>query len=258
MARFLVPFALCLALFLGACGTPSYVQRAADDVEKLSGDKVAKQMVDALGGLAAYDQVKQIEFSFVLTVFGNELTRRFHAWDKSRGLAYVRFVHDDENYEAWIRLADQSGVVAIEGERISDEEAKPILKEAYAMWINDTYWLVAPYKVFDPGVYRAYVEGELRISFQENIGLTPGDVYFFKLDDSSQPRDWTFYLQGEHSAKVEYHKPVILNDVTFYLQRVTAFGQLNFEQLRVLTEKPDDRRFLPLLQPRAASPSPSR
>ena len=70
--------------------------------------------------------------------------------------------------------------------------------------------------------------------------------------------DWTFYLEGEHSAKVEYHKPVILNDVTFYLQRVTAFGELNFEHLRVLTDKPDDQRFLPLLQPRVSSPFPAR
>ncbi|MCP4498427.1 MAG: hypothetical protein GY822_00470 [Deltaproteobacteria bacterium] len=248
MARFLAPLLLSLAFLTSACGTPSHVYRPADDVEKLSGDKVATQMVDALGGMAAYDRVKQIEFSFVFTVFGKELTRRFHAWDKTRGFAYIRFFHDEEHYEAWVRLADKTGVVKVEGERLSDEEAKLILKEAYGMWVNDTYWFIAPYKVFDPGVDRAYVDGELRISFNKDIGLTPEDVYLFKFDDDNRPQDWTFYLQGEHSAKVEYKNPVVLNDVTLYLKRVTAFGEVNFESLRVLTDKTDDRRFTPLLE----------
>ena len=39
---------------------------------------------------------------------------------------------------------------------------------AYAIWVNDTYWLLMPYKMKDPGVTLAY-DGE-EGKGDENVG----------------------------------------------------------------------------------------
>lgn len=240
---------LLLILAVSACGTPDYVVRPADDVETLSGDHIAVQMVDALGGMAAYQRVKRIEFSFVVNLFGKEVKRRFHVWDKEHHQAYIRFEHDDKSFEVWLRLDDKSGVVHADGKRLEPNDAAVFLKEAYAMWVNDTYWLVAPYKVLDDGTHRAFIEGKLRLSFAKNVGLTPGDVYFFELDDDNKPVMWSFYLESGTAADVSFGRPVAFDNVTFYLYREAAIGTFVFDDLHVHTRTQNDNRFVPLQKP---------
>ena len=38
-------------------------------------------------------------------------------------------------------------------------EAEEVPGEAYGTWVNDTYWLLMPYKMKDPGVMLAH-DGE--------------------------------------------------------------------------------------------------
>jgi hypothetical protein len=78
-----------------------------------------------------------------------------------------------------------------------DENAKA----AFGRWTNDSYWLLAPLKLLDPGVKLAY-EGEkelagekmetLRLSF-EGVGLTPGDQYVLYIDPATKlVRAWDY------------------------------------------------------------------
>jgi hypothetical protein len=67
-------------------------------------------------------------------------------------------------------------------------------KAAFSRWTNDSYWLLAPLKVLDPGVKLSY-EGQkdvggtkceaLRLSF-EQVGLTPQDQYVFYIDPATK------------------------------------------------------------------------
>jgi hypothetical protein len=79
----------------------------------------------------------------------------------------------------------------------TDDDAKA----AFARWTNDSYWLLAPLKVLDPGVKLSY-EGQkevggaqcetLRLSF-EGVGLTPGDQYVLYIDPQTKlPRAWDY------------------------------------------------------------------
>jgi hypothetical protein len=75
----------------------------------------------------------------------------------------------------------------------SDEDAKA----AYARWVNDSYWLLAPLKLKDPGVTLTYQsrEGGFEVLHAQfaNVGLTPGDQYNFYVDPATHlVRRWDY------------------------------------------------------------------
>ena len=80
-----------------------------------------------------------------------------------------------------------------------------MLESAYAMWINDTYWLIMPYKLQDPGVTLTYAGEEtvggttydkVMLSF-EGVGLTPGDRYWAWINRDTGLMDrWAYHLES--------------------------------------------------------------
>lgn len=86
--------------------------------------------------------------------------------------------------------ATQSGVV-LNGENYSAEESTAFINTAWNYFNNDSFWLCAPYKLFDPGKERSLVtlkdgrEG-LMITYTSG-GSTPGDSYVWILDDYQMP-----------------------------------------------------------------------
>jgi hypothetical protein len=80
-----------------------------------------------------------------------------------------------------------------------------MLDNAYGAWINDTYWLLMPYKLNDPGVTLGY-DGEetidgttydrVTLSF-DNVGLTPKDRYWAYINRDTHLMDrWAYILKG--------------------------------------------------------------
>ena len=66
------------------------------------------------------------------------------------------------------------------------------IRAAEAKFNNDTFWLVAPYKLFDAGVERRLVkqdngEDALLVTYKSG-GTTPGDSYLWLLDKYHRPR----------------------------------------------------------------------
>jgi hypothetical protein len=118
-----------------------------------------------------------------------------HLWDRQRNFARVRW----EDYEVLIRLDSVSGLAFQNGQRIADEEQeKELVREGWEYWVNDSFWLNAPNKVFDPGVERKLVRREdgkeaLLVTYTSG-GATPGDAYLWLLDDSSLPTAWQLWV----------------------------------------------------------------
>ena len=83
---------------------------------------------------------------------------------------------------------------------------QPLLDEAYEAWINDTYWLLMPYKMKDPGVRLKYAGEEQRGSEEydlveltfEDVGLTPRDRYWAHVNRKTHVMDrWSYVLQDD-------------------------------------------------------------
>lgn len=68
--------------------------------------------------------------------------------------------------------------------------------QAYEYFINDSFWLVAPFKVRDAGVIRSTVDVEdgegLLVSYTSG-GVTPGDSYLWILDEDGFPKAWKLW-----------------------------------------------------------------
>ena len=101
-------------------------------------------------------------------------------------------------------INSREGHAWLDGEALEGDPAAEWLERAYGAWINDTYWLLMPYKLLDPGVNLAYdgeetIEGvaydKVKLTFGE-VGLTPGDTYWAYLNRETGLMDqWAYHLQ---------------------------------------------------------------
>lgn len=200
---------------------PAFRKQASAE-ERAHGDALARRMIDGLGGAEAFQKLRYVGFAFVPKRGGEALSRREHAWDPGAGKARVRWQREGKDITAWLSLADKSGVVVVDGARVMDEaEKKKLLEDAYAAWVNDTYWLISPYKVFDPGVHRAAIDRRLRTSFDEGVGLTPGDVYLYDFDDEGRLAGWSWLLQSGRTGSFSFEGRKQLAGVTFFERKVS-------------------------------------
>lgn len=91
-----------------------------------------------------------------------------------------------------------TGQAWVNGDTSAPEDS--LLHDAYARFINDSYWMVAPFKTFDPGVTRG-IEADsagrvLTLAF-EGVGMTPGDRYWLAAGDDGTLARWTYLLEGD-------------------------------------------------------------
>ena len=111
-----------------------------------------------------------------------------------------------------MNLNTGAGRAWIEGEEVSDPEAlAEMLDGARRAWINDSYWLVMPYKLRDPGVTlehlgrRTMLDGRdadvLELTFAEGIGVTPANKYHvYVARDSGLVEQWDFFTKVDDPA----------------------------------------------------------
>lgn len=200
--RSLRPAALALAGVLTATALTGTAAGETKDPQAL-----ADRLVEALGGQEAWQSARCFRFTFA--------GFRTHHWDRYSGRH--RLEYTDREGDHWVVLENvqsREGRAWRNGEELSGEAAEKALEGAYAAWINDTYWLLAPYKLSDPGVHLAYdgeetLEGvrydKLLLTF-EDVGLTPGDRYWFYLDRETGLLDrWAYVLESFEEGQPATH-----------------------------------------------------
>ena len=162
-----------------------------------SPESIADQVMQALGGKEAWDQTRFLRFTF---------GRRTHNWDKWTGRHRIEGqTQDGKKYLVLHNLNTRQGEAWLDGQKLEGDAAKEWLDRAYQAWINDTYWLLMPYKLRDPGVNLAYAGSEqidgktydkLHLTFG-NVGLTPKDQYWAWINRDTHLMDrWAFILES--------------------------------------------------------------
>ena len=194
------------ALVLSLLGTFSASAQNADDV--------ARRAFDVLAG-PAWESARYLAFSFNVERGGNVAVSFPQRWDRFTGDYRVSGKREGQDVVVVMNVNKRQGRAWRNGEEVSDPA--DLLKWGYGRFINDTYWLLMGLKSFDPGVSRVY-EGErtndcgevydvVRFSF-ENVGLTPGDVYWMWVNrDTGLVDEWHMKLQG---SKAEDPPSVVL------------------------------------------------
>jgi hypothetical protein len=154
---------------------------AADE----AADALAHKMVEASGG-AAWKRTGAVTWTYA--------GRYNHLWDRDRQLVRVR----KDGFEAFVELRRVRGIASQDGVRLEGAERDEAVREAYAAWANDSFWLNAPIKAFDPGTTRARVAQEggrdaLLVAYSSG-GVTPGDAYLWHLDEAGRPVSWQMWV----------------------------------------------------------------
>jgi hypothetical protein len=137
-------------------------------------DALALKMTQAMNK-EAFDSTEVLEWSF--------RGEHFYTWKKQEGLVDVSW--DDQ--KVTLNLNDHSK---------STGGSPEVLQTALGYFHNDSFWLVAPYKVFDEGVTRSIVdyEGEeaLLVTYTSG-GSTPGDSYLWFVDENGMPTHYKMW-----------------------------------------------------------------
>jgi hypothetical protein len=184
---------------------------AASDPKALA---VADRVMEALGGESAWNATRYLRFDFAVDRAGKTLMRRAHTWDKWNGRYRVEGKDKDgRDVVVTMNLGTRQGQATVGGAPLAGEALKKALDDAYAWWVNDTYWLLMPYKLRDPGVSLAYAGEEkkgaaawdkLLLTF-DGVGLTPKDRYWVYVNRGTGLVDrWEFVLKGEKTAPVPF------------------------------------------------------
>lgn len=179
--------------------------------------EAAAQLARRVAWQSGYDQldrVQQLDFRFVVLERDERRFEAEHRWDLARGKIHITWLdRDGRALDAILDLHTRTAEGTIEGQVAEGPAAKFLAEKAYQRYINDTYWLMMPVKLLDPGTrleleepreHRGKKHEVLRLSF-EGVGLTPGDVYWLFVDpDAHRIVRWEMKLQGQEGPPVGY------------------------------------------------------
>lgn len=138
----------------------------------------------------AYQATNYLEWSFK--------KRHHYKWDKKNNICTVYW----KKNKVVLHLNNNLKSEAFTQEtKIEGDAAKALITTAINYFNNDSFWLVAPYKVFDAGVERRLVKTKnnknaLLVTYKSG-GSTPGDSYLWLLDETGKPyafKMWTSIL----------------------------------------------------------------
>jgi hypothetical protein len=160
---------------------------------------IADKVMKAMGGRKAWESTRLITWNF----FGF----RKLWWDKQTG--DVRIEIPSQNLAMVTNLKDSTGKVWKNGNLMQDS-LDFYLDQARKIWINDSYWLVMPFKMKDTGVTLTFVgedttqAGEMaekiRLTFDQ-VGVTPQNLYYVWVSkEDSLVKQWAYYRNANDEA----------------------------------------------------------
>ncbi len=163
--------------------------------------ELADSIMVAIGGRKNWDDTRYISWNF----FG----RRNLVWDKKMDRVRIESIRDSIIY--LLNLNTMEGKVSVKGQELSiPDSLTKMLKRAKSIWINDSYWLVMPFKLKDSGVTLKYMGEDTVVNNQlynilqltfENVGDTPQNKYDLYVDvKENLIRYWSFYGDAKQDS----------------------------------------------------------
>ena len=206
------PGLVAIALLAGACAPNAPQDRSGSDPRAVA---IADQVMASLGGKKQWDSLRGLRWSFGSMVGDSMRSSRRHAWDKMTGWHRVDGVNRQGQKYTFIHMLGDStsGMAWMNGNQIEGDSLKKLVQRANALWINDTYWMLMPYKLRDPGVKLQYAGDttmagksydRIALSF-DHVGLTPGDRYWVYVNRADHRVErWEMVLEGDEPPPVAY------------------------------------------------------
>lgn len=159
--------------------------------------ELADSIMVAMGGRKNWDKTRYITWDF--------FDVRHLVWDKFTGRVRIESYPDNRTYLINVNT-DTGRVKRYDGEIINPDTVKKYVGFGKSIWINDSYWLVMPFKLKDSGVTLKYLGADtvtgtkkynvLEVTFKE-VGDTPQNKYRLYVDIKTKlVMLWAFYLEA--------------------------------------------------------------
>lgn len=170
---------ISIAAFLYFSSKPLPVGQEGIKAEELT-DKIQTAI-----NQKAWDTTTVVSFTFR----GNH----HYLWDKKRNLVQVEWdakkvLYNNQTLE---------GVAYENNIKLSDSQKTDAIKKANDYFNNDSFWLIAPFKLRDAGTTRSIVmqdnEEALMVTYASG-GSTPGDSYVWLVDENYVPKAWRMWV----------------------------------------------------------------
>lgn len=186
--KFILAFNLIIVLLLGLVYANHHKELPYGQQGE-EADQLAGKMLQALN----YEGYKEIrELSWTFSSLGRE---RHFKWQKKKGLCTVAW--DSISVDLDLKNLKKSNI-KINNIAYKGEKEKDLIYTAESKFNNDSFWLVAPFKLFDKGVERRRVILEdgsdaLLVTYKSG-GNTPGDSYLWLLDKDFKPKAFNMWV----------------------------------------------------------------
>ncbi|MEM9076002.1 MAG: hypothetical protein AAGC43_03140 [Bacteroidota bacterium] len=150
-------------------------------------DALAHKMLDALNH-QSYQNTRFLEWSY--RGGANQ-----YKWDKQKGRVVVKW--DDIKVDLNL-VHPKTSKVFQQKTLVTSEKRETLIQKALKNFNNDSFWLVAPFKVFDKGTQRSIVnlknENEGLLVTYNSGGTTPGDSYLWILNKNGFPVSYKMWV----------------------------------------------------------------
>ena len=201
--------------------------------------EIADQVMEAMGGRQAWEDSRHFRWTF-----GGG---RVHYWDKLTGNS--RIIYPDGKKEVLFNVHTKEGQVTLNGEaQTHPDSLSKHIQAAYRHWINDSYWLVMPFKLKDSGVTLTYAGQDstqagtladvLQLTF-EGVGVTPQNKYLVYVDpDQHLVTEWAYYPNATDEAP-RFNMPWLDYQTYGSILLAGDHGRLKLTDIAVLDELPE-------------------
>lgn len=156
--------------------------------------EIADQVMMAMGGRDNWDNTHYIKWNY----FG----KRTLVWDKWKNRVRIEF--NDRPLKILVDVPSMTGAVQQNNKVLEHPDSiRYYVERGRNVWINDSYWLVMPFKMKDSGVTLRYIgqkNNELGVLSDvvaltfDSIGVTPRNKYHVYVNPSSHlVTQWDFF-----------------------------------------------------------------
>lgn len=155
-------------------------------IDSQKADVLANKMLDVLNH-EAYKNTDYLEWTFK--------NNHSYKWYKSADSCEVKW----KDFKVILQLKNPKGSsVFVAEQNYNGVDKQKLIDKAEAYFNNDSFWLVAPFKVFEKGAKLQLVKTKdnkdaLLVTYTSG-GTTPGDSYLWHFDENGKPTSYQMWV----------------------------------------------------------------
>ena len=241
----MIKFLALLIIISIACNNPQVTGVTSPPLQtpKATGDSIALQLardvILACGGLEEWNAIHYLSFNF--------FDSRLWYWDKWSNRYRVESLR--RSYRIAGTLDGKETYLFANGKVETNADSLSAYgKLAHNVWINDTYWLMMPFKLLDEGVQLSY-KGVLPIDSTtsakcieltfDSVGVTPENKYLIYIDSTNHSIiHWSYFEQKNDTL------PQLSNAWTDYksygnIKLSSGRGERSLKDIKIAENVPD-------------------